>query len=313
MARRGEGQFVAMECNLHQDPVKCGRVARALKVSRNEAYGIIGAWRDLVLNRGEGLTGILRGYPAADIADWCGWKGKPAKLIAALTEAGELASRRNVYRHPTWVDTPTGWYASKRAGDRDRKRHGGSAESPRNGDGASAPAPSGSGQEVSNSAPQPPPEGGGDASGARAGLADWFFETHPRVRNESECRRLLGAMTEAQAAQLRYCLPRQRAKYISGMTNRKGRGVPWADVYLRHEFYFEFRPAKPKAATNGHTKLEEQREKADLVAREAAFWARRDLIKERVKLEGASLTKFELEARVDEELAKEEQQGASPS
>jgi hypothetical protein len=97
---------------------------------------------------------------------------------------------------------------------------------------------------------------GGGVAGAREGLAEWFFETHPRMRNETECRRLLAAMTEAQAVQIRYCLPKQRPKYLSGMSNRNGRGVPWADVYLRSGFYCEFRPAKPKEHKNGQTKAQ---------------------------------------------------------
>ena len=118
-------------------------------------------------------------------------------------------------------------------------------------------------------------------------------------------------MTDAQAVQIRYCLPRQVPKYIAGMTNRKGRGVPWADVYLRSEFYFEFRPAKPKVHQNGKTKAEEHQEKVDLVAREKAFWARRDAVREQLKAAGVRLPKPQMEARIDEELAKEE--GGSPS
>lgn len=319
MARRGEGQFVAIEVNLRGDPAKVGRIVRLLGVSRNEAVGMIAAWRELVLTKGTGAAGVVKGYPAEDIADFLDWRGKgrtPRRLIAALTAAEELTSRRGIYRHPYWADTPTGWYAAKRAGDRERKRRGGSAESPRNGDGASAPVPAGSGQEVSKDRPPGPPEGGGEGAGARVGLTEWFLETHPRLRNEKECREILAAMTEAQAVQLRYCLPRQLPKYIAGMTNRKGRGVPWADLYLRTGFYLEIRPTKPKAHTNGHTngqtQAEEQQEKADLVAREQAFWARRDLVRERLKLQGVRLKKHELEARIDEEIANEEQ-GGSPS
>lgn len=318
MARRGEGQFVAIEVNLRGDPAKVGRIVRLLGVSRNEAVGMIAAWRELVLTKGTGAAGVVKGYPAEDIADFLDWRGKgrtPRKLITALAAADELASRRSTYRHPYWSDTPTGWYAAKRAADRDRKRHGGSAEIPRNGDGTSAPVPARSGQEVSKGGPPGPPPEGGTVAGARAGLTEWFLETHPRVRNESECRRLLGAMTEAQAVQLRFCLPQQVPKYLSGMTNRKGRGVPWADVYLRSEFYFEFRPAKPKAhangSTNGKTRAEEQKEKAELVEREKAWWAKRDAIREQLKAAGVRLPKPEMEARIDEELAKE--QGGSPS
>jgi hypothetical protein len=118
-------------------------------------------------------------------------------------------------------------------------------------------------------------------------------------------------MNELQAAQLRFCLPRQLPKYIAGITNRKGRGVPWADVYLRTGFYLEIRPPKPKVHANGQARAEEQKEKADLVAREEAFWARRDLVREQLKAAGVRLPKHELEARIDEELAKED--GGTPS
>lgn len=311
MARRGEGQFVCSELNLRNDP-KVRTLARNLKIHPQRAVGLLSDWKEFVLTKGT-AGGVVRGYTAGDITGFLDWEGRPDKLLAEMKLAGYLATRRGeVYVYPFWGDTPTGWYATKRAADRDRKRQGTSAESPRNGHAGSAPVPDRSVQgEREATPPGGPPSGGVGVAGARIGLAEWFWETHPRPRNESECRRLCGAMTEVQAVQLRYCLPRQLRKYIAGMTNRNGRGVPWADKYLRDGFWCEIRPPKPKAEKNGQSRAEEQQEKSDLVEREKAWWGRRDMVREQLKAAGVRLPKHELEARIDEELAKED--GGQPS
>jgi hypothetical protein len=312
VARRGEGQFVAIECNLRGDP-KIGRIVRRLGCSRNEAVGMVAAWREFVLTKGTG-AGIVKGYPAEDIADFLDWRGKgrtPRRLISALQDANELASRRGVFRHPFWADTPTGWYASKRAKDRDRKVRGGSAEAPRNGDGDSAPIPSGSGQEVSKSPPGPPDLGGVvGVADAKTGLTEWFLETYPRLKNEGVCRKVLAAMSAAEAEQLRYCLPLQLPRYIAGMTGRGGRGVPFADKYLREGYYLERRPTKKRTpkegSSNGHKAPQLDQEKAAMVERQEAYWRRRDEVRARLKAAGVS--RHELEARVDQELERQDQQ-----
>ena len=318
MARRGEGQFVAIEVNLRGDP-KIGRIVRKLGISRNEAVGLVAGWRELVLTKGTG-AGVVKGYPAEDIADFLDWHGKgrtPRKLIAALQAADELAARRGTYRHPFWADTPTGWYASKRAKDRDRKVRGGSADVPRNGDGTSAEHPSGSGQEVSKGPPGPPGSGGVvGVADARNGLTEWFLETYPRLKNEGICRKLLAAMSAAEAEQLRYCLPLQLPRYVAGMSGRGGRGVPFADKYLREGYFLERRPPKKrtaKPAANGHEEPDLAKQKAELVERQEALWRKRDEIRQQLRNDGVS--RHELEARVDQVLEQQEAQpeGGSPS
>jgi hypothetical protein len=115
-------------------------------------------------------------------------------------------------------------------------------------------------------------------------------------------------MSVAEAGQLRYCLPRQRPRYLSGMTSRNGRGVPFADKYLREGYYLEYKPPKAKAPKgepqNGATAHELAEEKRIFVERQEALWARRDAIRTRLRDSGVS--RHQLEQLVDQELEKED-------
>lgn len=344
MARRGEGQFVATEVNLRNDPKVMG-LARRLKVHKLHAVGLVTSWREFVLVRGTG-AGVVKGYSRQELAEYLDWPKGPAPLIDALKAAGLLRTKRGAFLYPFWAETTTGHYAhhkstdrSRKADERDARRRwaevfpgeawpgleaardrlrGHSPEAPESVPGTSGDIPSGSGHEESKSPPGPPGPGGvGGVADARTGLTEWFLETYPRLKNQAICRKVLAKMTPAEAVQLRYCLPRQLPRYMAAMTGRAGKGVPFADKYLREGYYLELRPPKQRASKaegNGHkTRAQETEEKLAMVDRQEALWRRRDEIKARLGDEARGLSKFELEARVDQELELEQQQGGSES
>jgi hypothetical protein len=345
MARRGEGQYVAVEVGLRHDPKVLG-LARRLKIHKLHAVGLVSSWREMVLVRGTG-AGAVKGYSRQELCEYLDWPKGPAPLIDALKMAGMLRTKRGCFVYPFWHDTITGSFAQHRSSDRDRKLderatrkrwtavypggawpgfeeakerlRGHSGEVPGNVQGTSADAPEESGHKETKGPPGPPVPGGvGGVADARNGLTEWFLELYPRLKNEGKCRKVLGRMTTAQAEQLRYCLPLQLRRYMAAMTGRGGRGVPFADKYLEGEWYLELRPPKPKASNghkNGHaTKAEEQQEKTALVEREEVHWRRRDVIRARLHAQGVHLRGVELHQRIDQEIEREDQeQGGLPS
>lgn len=339
MARRGEGQFVAVEVNLRNDPKVLG-LARRLKIHKLHAVGMVASWREFVLVRGTG-AGVVRGYSRQELAEYLDWQKGPALLIDALKAAGMVRTKRGAFLHPFWGETTTGDYAHKKSSERGRKAEeralrkrweaarpgepwpgleeardalrGHSLEGPGTVRGPSADAPETNGHKVTNGPPGPPDAGGAGGGGdPRTGIAEWFFEMHPRLKNERICRSLLNKLTVPQAEQLRYALPRQRPRYIAALERRSGKGVPFADKYLREGYYLEVRrPAAKAAKPNGHATPDPAEQKRALVEREAALWKKRDEIRERLKADGIS--KHELDQLVDQELEKELEQGGSPS
>lgn len=313
MARRGEGQFVAIEVNLSGDP-KLRGLARRLRISRPHAIGLVALWREFVLTKGSGADGIVKGYTKTEIAEFLEWEKRPAQLISALRESDFLGSRRGAFLYPHWPETITGWYAAKKATDRRRHRKGGdgnlqgdSAEPPRNGHGGSAEIPSGSGQEVSKTPPGAPPGGVGEPAAPLPELADLFVETYPKMQNPAVCRRMIRGFDEGTQAQLRYALPIHARIYREKKQTKAWRFVPFAPKYLRDQTFWEFQPPKPKA-NNGHrpdpaevARLEAEAQAKYEHARQ--MLERRAVIRERLKAEG--IGRHELERRIDEELAKE--------
>lgn len=317
MARRGEGQFVAIEVNLRGDPVKVGRLCRRLKVSRNEAVGIIAAWREIVLTKGT-ATGLVKDFPAADIADVCDWRGPPRKLVQALADAKELVNRRGgAYAHPYWEDTPTGWYAARRAADRERKRippngngHGDSAEPPRNGHAGSAPAPSGSGQEERPSgAPQGAPQGG---AADRASRWEWFEASFPiGIEDPAACTAILGDLSPDDWDHLKYALIEQASK-------NRWKHTPWrvppALRYLRKREWrrIKWKPGmkKPDPKAPQKAQAEPKPDRAELDRQQRLFARSIEL---REQLRKAGLKGFDLESAIEAEMVKEQQQGGAPS
>jgi hypothetical protein len=326
MGRRGEGQFVATEVNLRNDPKVLG-MARRLKIHRLHAVGLLCTWREFVLERGTG-TGLVKGYSRAEVAEFLDWPRAPAVLFDALKGAGYLTSRRGgAFVYPGWAETITGHYAHKKAADRDRKKgqraaaeggeegdsaRGTSADIPRNGRGASAEVPSGSGQEVSKSPPGPPGSGGASQPSAPSGWWEWFRDMHPKVRNPRKCRRLLGLMEREDLDQLWYCLPIHAPLYRDKEKKKAWRFVPFADSYLEDGTFWEHRPPKPKT-TNGASK--DGAAEAELLAKKLDEEAqaekareqlhRRAVVIERMRQEGKTIKRMdpafeeEVERRMD--------------
>jgi hypothetical protein len=122
MSRRGEVPFVAIRVGRSNDPREVLGLAAELRIPKLHALGILAAWEEFILEVGDAMNGVIKGYSAAHIAAKLDWQGKPAKLVGALKNAGVLATHRGTFRHPTWNETPTGEYARRKASDRETWR-----------------------------------------------------------------------------------------------------------------------------------------------------------------------------------------------
>lgn len=250
--RRGEGQFVAAPIGFWNNP-RVLDVADELRVPAGLAGSFILRWDELVLSDGDGLTGKLRGYNSRQLARHVGWTGKPEKLVRALKLGGVLAIKGRVFIRPHWLETPTGYYAWKKAKDRDRKRTNGaddtehqngvSAEAPRN---VHANSTEDRTERKKGTAEGPPgaPQGGVGVS-AGGDRWSWFAENYPRVENPELCKRYLAALSDESWDQLRYALPVQ----LKSGVWKKTRFIPVAPKYLRDEKFWAVKrpkPAEPK-------------------------------------------------------------------
>jgi hypothetical protein len=314
MARRGEGQFVAIETNLVNDP-KLKGIARALKIHVAQAIGHVALWRALVLTRATG-TGLLKGYSAPQVAEALEWPGRPGRIIDALVDAGYLKRRRGgAYTHPEWADTVTGGYAHRRQAQREYDRQRGrdrgadgaaggeEGAPPPGGDPSGIPSGSdrdpsgsrnGSGHQSTNGPPGPPGAGGESQPSAPSGWWEWFRELHPKMRNPTKCRRLLGKLGREDLDQLWYCLPIHAPLYRDKEKKKAWRFVPFADSYLEDGTFWEYRRPKPKVPkeTNGEAEAQALAAKLDDDAkteRNRELLQQRAIVIERMRSEGIAI------------------------
>jgi hypothetical protein len=237
-------QFVALEVNLLRDP-KLKGMARALRISCVEALGFLALWRELVLTRGD-ATGLVRGYSAEEVAEFLEWPGTPSRLLDALAAAGFLARRRRWVAYPQWPETITGYYAARKAADRERHRKEQPA-APENGE---APAPqNGHGETVF-----PPPAASKDApkvAGEQGGEARWTWwqENYPKPRAPARTMAILGSLSADDWDLVKFSVGDLAARYHFHAAPRK---VPNGLRYLETAWYLDSKKrwlqARAKAA-----------------------------------------------------------------
>jgi hypothetical protein len=148
----------------------------------------------------------------------------------------------------------------------------------------------------------------------REGLAPWFLETYPKLRNPSKVRRLLAALSDDEVSQLRHGLAEHAPRYLSKKNAKGWRFVPYADSYLEDGIYWEFRPPKASEtrATNGHGAEEARARAAASDAKQEAErkrWQLRAAVISRLLAEGVPQPKHgsperdAFEQRVEDEIA----------
>jgi hypothetical protein len=221
MNRRGEVPFVAIPVGQSNDPREVLGLARELKISRATALGYVALWQEMILERGDAMTGTLKGYSPMHVAEKLGYEGSPKKLLEAMKRAGWVTSHRGTFKFPGWKQSATGEYAKNRAERREWERWR-KAEQRRKqreaelaGDGGQnnvqdvpgdvpgttvgrpTPVPwEGVHKERKESVgqpPQPPAERGEGRGYARW---RWVLENHQRPTNPEPCVKLLDAMPD---------------------------------------------------------------------------------------------------------------------
>lgn len=308
MARRGEGQFVAVPVGLVHD-VKVRGLARTLRISRLEAAMHVVLWEEFILTHGEVVQrgrdrgqGVVRGHTGAELAEALEWPlgRRPSLIIGALKGAQMLRCRRGAWIHPFWADTITGEYALRRAKGRDydKKRRG-----KPDADGTPNGVRSGSDTHPTGRRPdlgdQPTNGSGGRAAGApqgappggaadRASRWDWFETTYPiGIEDRDGCADMLAQLDPQDFEHLQFALP---AQVSSNRWKHTLWRVPPAHRYLKQR---QWRRIKWKPGQKPPVKLlkvvaieSEPKPDAAELERQRAVWARHVEIRTKLKKEG---------------------------
>jgi hypothetical protein len=230
--------FVAVALGRLKDPREVLDLADDLKIHPAQALGYLVLWEGFILEKGDGLTGKVKGYTPRHIARELGHAGDPAKLIAALKKAKVLAQQKGTFFVPGWLHTPTGQYASDKAEtkewERERKRIRRAAERaaklaaaavpPSNEDEAVPGTSPGQARDVPPMSPsrpdieqktrqekgnsgQAPPNPRASAGGLADARWEWLQENHQRPSNPDGCKRILAGLSDEHWALVQWAAP----------------------------------------------------------------------------------------------------------